>query len=298
MTATRLGFLGSPPVAAEVLAALVEAGHEIALVVSAPDRRRARNAAPSPTAVKALAGELGIPVTDRVADVIDAGVELGVVVAFGRLVRPEVLERVPMVNLHFSLLPRWRGAAPVERAILAGDEETGVCLMALEEGLDTGPVYARATVRIGEEETAEELRARLGALGTKLLLERLEHGLGQPEPQVGEAIYAEKLAPGDRLLSWERPAIELARVVRVGRASTTFRGRRLLVHRARPFPIAEGPGPSMPGVMPPGSLQGGFVATGEGVLELLEVQAEGRGRQSFAEWAMGARPIPEERLGT
>src|SRR5207244_12004672 len=105
-----------------------------------------------PGRVKAAALEVGLPVTEQVDDVLDAEVDLGVVVAFGRLIKPHVLERVPMVNVHFSLLPRWRGAAPVERAILAGDTETGVALMALEEGLDTGPVYAVERVGVNPEE--------------------------------------------------------------------------------------------------------------------------------------------------
>ena len=152
------------------------AGHDIALVVTQPDRRRARGAGLLPTPVKAAALELGLAVTDRVDDALDAGAELGVVVAFGRLIKPHVLAKLPMVNLHFSLLPRWRGAAPVERAILAGDTETGVCLMALEEGLDTGPVYACQRVTIGPEETAEELRDRLVEIGTAMLVERLAEG--------------------------------------------------------------------------------------------------------------------------
>ncbi|MDQ4131986.1 MAG: methionyl-tRNA formyltransferase, partial [Actinomycetota bacterium] len=130
----RLVFLGTPEVAVGPLRALVADGHDVALVVSRPDRKRGRGGALVPSPVKAAALELGLPVTDRVDDVIDVGAELGVLVAYGRLVRPHVLARVPMVNLHFSLLPRWRGAAPVERAILAGDRETGVCLMALDEG--------------------------------------------------------------------------------------------------------------------------------------------------------------------
>ena len=122
------------------LQALVAAGHEVVLVVSQPDKRRGRGGALLPSPVKAAAVELGLPVTERVDDLLDAGAELGVVVAYGRLIHPHVLAVLPMINLHFSLLPRWRGAAPVERAILAGDPVTGVCVMALEEGLDTGPV--------------------------------------------------------------------------------------------------------------------------------------------------------------
>ncbi|MEO7442120.1 MAG: methionyl-tRNA formyltransferase, partial [Acidimicrobiales bacterium] len=123
------------------LEALLSAGHEVALVVSNPDRRRGRGSALVPSPVKAAAVSAGLAVTDRVDDVLAVGAQLGVVVAFGRLIKPHVLDVVEMVNLHFSLLPRWRGAAPVERAILAGDAETGVCLMRLEAGLDTGPVH-------------------------------------------------------------------------------------------------------------------------------------------------------------
>ena len=129
-----------------------------------------------PSPVKAAALELGLPVTDRVDDVLDADVPLGVVVAFGRLIKPHVLEAVPMVNLHFSLLPRWRGAAPVERAILAGDERTGVDLMAVEEGLDTGGTYRRTEVPIGPDDTLEELRGRLVEEGTRLLVSALAGG--------------------------------------------------------------------------------------------------------------------------
>jgi methionyl-tRNA formyltransferase len=135
-------YLGSPEAAVAPLQALVGAGFDVALVVSQPDRKRGRGGALVPTPVKSAALELGLAVSDRVDDALTVGADLGVVVAYGRLVRPHVLARLDLVNLHFSLLPRWRGAAPVERAILAGDDETGVCLMRLEEGLDTGPVYA------------------------------------------------------------------------------------------------------------------------------------------------------------
>ena len=160
---TRLAFLGTPEVAAGCLRALHDAGHDVALVVTAPDRRRGRGSALTATPVKTCALELGLPLSSRVADILDASVELGVVVAFGTLIRAAVLEHVPMVNLHFSLLPRWRGAAPVERAILAGDEKTGVCLMALDEGLDTGPVYACVEVPLLPGQTAAELAGRARA---------------------------------------------------------------------------------------------------------------------------------------
>jgi len=289
---SRLVFLGTPEVAAHTLRALVEGGHDVALVVTAPDRRRARRASASPTPVKTVATELGIPVTERVEEAVGAGASLGVVVAFGRIVAPDVLGRLPMVNLHFSLLPRWRGAAPVERAILAGDPTTGVCVMALEAGLDTGPVYDRREVAIGDAETAAELRARLGGIGTALLLEMLDRpgGLPEPVPQSGEPTYAAKLTPDELRLDFSRSAVECARVVRAGRAWTTYRGRRLLVVAARPFADAEAPGP-------PGRLAGSRAATGAGVLELVEVQSEGRGSLPFTAWAAGARPGPAEVLG-
>ncbi len=138
----RLAYLGTPDMAVPPLRALVEAGHDIALCVTRPDSRRGRGKEETPSPVKLAATELGLPVTHTMDDLTTVGVDLAVVVAYGRIIPVRLLEQIPMVNLHFSLLPRWRGAAPVERAILAGDRETGVCLMKVEEGLDTGPVYA------------------------------------------------------------------------------------------------------------------------------------------------------------
>ena len=213
----RLVFLGTPEAAVEPLRTLVRAGHDVALVVSRADKRRGRGSAlvPSP--------------------VVAGGAELGVVVAYGRIVPVAVLNRLPMVNLHFSLLPRWRGAAPVERAILEDDAETGVCLMAVEAGLDTGPIYAEVATAIGEDETADQLRARLVVLGCGLLEEHLARGragLPVPRDQAGTPTYAEKVLPGEHVLHWEQPADQLRRVIRGGRAWTTFRGRRLGVPAA------------------------------------------------------------------
>ena len=285
----RLAFLGTPDVAVGPLRALVAAGFEVALVITRADKRRSRGGALEPSPVKGAALELGLPVTSRVDDVLDLDVDLGVVVAFGQLVKPHVLAAVPMVNLHFSLLPRWRGAAPVERAILAGDRETGVCLMGLEEGLDTGPVYACVRVPIGTTATADSLRAELAVAGTDLLVERLRAGLAEPTPQVGEPSYAAKLDPAELELDWTRTADELDRVVRVGRAWTTFRATRLLVLGATPLPSDQSPGA--------GVLRGAIVGTGEGVLELREVQPEGRRPMPATAWIHGARVEDGERLG-
>jgi len=296
----RLAYLGSPDAAVPPLRALAVAGHDVALVVTQPDRRRGRGGELVPTPVKVAALEAGIAVTERVDDVIDAGVELGVVVAFGRLIKPNVLDRVPMVNLHFSLLPRWRGAAPVERAILAGDVETGVCLMALEEGLDTGPVYRRETVAIGADESAYELRRRLVAIGTAMLVDALgdDHGLGAPTPQQGEPTYAAKLNADEMQLDWHRPAVELHRLVRLGRAWTTFRGRRLRVLRTGLQESPENDGAAAAATRAPGQIDGLTVGTGDGQgLELVEVQPEGKPPMAAPAWTNGARPQAGERLG-
>src|SRR5947209_3208109 len=225
----KLAFLGTPEVAVPPLRALVADGHDVRLVVTRADKRRGRGGALMPSPVKAAAQELGLPLTDQVDDVIDAGAELGVVVAFGRLIKPHVLERVPMVNVHFSLLPRWRGAAPLERAILAGDTETGVCLMELEEGLDTGPVYACERVEIGDDETADELRERLVTAGIPLLIDGLGNGLGEAHLQTGEPTYASKIEADEWQIQWTQPGVDVLRLIRLGRAWTTFRDKRLRI---------------------------------------------------------------------
>ena len=290
----RLAFLGTPEIAVPPLRALVDAGHDIALCVTRPDRRRGRGGAVTPSPVKAAALELGLAVSHSMEDVADAGVELAVVVAYGRIIPASLLARVPMVNLHFSLLPRWRGAAPVERALLAGDQETGVCLMKVEEGLDTGPVYARRSVPIGDDEDLSTLRDELVTAGCALLVTALAHGaagLPVPVPQSGEPTIAPKLTPDDLRLHWEEPGVQLHRVVRLGRAWTTFRGKRLGVLRATPVAAPEPAGP-------PGTLVGTVVCTGAGGLALDQVQPESRAPMPAGDWARGVRPLAGERLGS
>jgi methionyl-tRNA formyltransferase len=279
------------------LRALVDAGHDIALCVTRPDRRRGRGAETTPSPVKAAATELGIPVTHDMDDLTGAGVELGVVVAYGRIIPARLLEQIPMVNLHFSLLPRWRGAAPVERAILAGDRNTGVCLMRVEEGLDTGPVYAVRTVPLDDEITLAALRDELVAVASSLVVDALVDGvagLPEPVPQEGEATTAAKISKEDLHLDWTRPAVELRRVVRLGKAWTTFRGKRLTVLDVAPGPSERehDTGP------PPGSIDGPVVATGRGSVVLRQVQPESRSPMSADEWLRGVRPAVGERLGT
>jgi len=294
----RIVYCGTPVDAVPPLRALVAAGHDVTLVLTQPDRRRGRRAEPTPSPVRAASEELGLPVhaPDRAGAETDAvratGAELGVVVAYGQLLPPALLDALPLgfVNLHFSLLPRWRGAAPVERAMLAGDAETGVCVMRLDAGLDTGPVYACERTAIRAEETAGELRARLVELGTELLVATLpEVGRRDPEAQVGEPTHAAKLEVDEFRLDPTRRAEELARLVRAGNprpgAWGTVDGRRLKVLRAHP----ETAGPEVvPGVIDPDARLG----TRAGVLVLDEVQPEGKAAMSGVAWRRGVT-IPD-----
>ena len=290
----RLVYLGTPDAAVPPLRTLVTAGHDVALVVTRADKRRGRGGALAPSPVKAAALGFGLPVTDDLAQAVTVDAELGVVVAYGRIVPSVVLERLPMVNLHFSLLPRWRGAAPVERALLEGDAETGVSLMAVEVGLDTGPIYAAEATTIEPEETVDELRARLVTIGCRLLDVHLADGragLPVPRDQVGNPTYADKLLSHEFELDWTLSATYLHRVVRLGRAWTTFRGKRVRVLAAR---HAEHPGPPLGS----GELSGGTVGAGRGtVLELVDVQPEGKRSMAATAWLHGVRPEPGERLG-
>lgn len=283
----RLAYLGTPEVGVPPLCALVDAGFEIAIVVSRPDKRRGRGGVVSPSPVKAAAIELGLPVSDDLDAVLDAGVEIGVVVAYGRLIPDRILEAVPMVNIHFSLLPRWRGAAPVERALLAGDAETGVCLMDVATELDTGAVHASARTAISSDDTLDSLRGRLVGMGSELLIRALRTGLAEPIPQFGEVTYAAKIDPAELCIDWSASADSIDRLVRLGGAWTTFRGARLKVHLVSSS-VSTGD---------PGTMHGLSVACGKSALELVEVQPEGRGRQAASAWRNGARPADGERLG-
>ncbi|HEV7526709.1 MAG TPA: methionyl-tRNA formyltransferase [Acidimicrobiia bacterium] len=293
----RIVYLGTPAAAVPPLHALVDDNHDIALVVTQPDRRRTRGAGADPSPVKAAALELGLRVLtpEKAREVVDevraSGAELGVVVAFGQLLPVSLLEALPhgFVNLHFSLLPRWRGAAPVERAILAGDLETGVDLMRIEAGLDTGPVFARARVPIGPDETAGELHARLVDAGTELLRVHLPQvPSAVPEPQVGEPTYADKLTVDEFRLDPQVGAAELARVVRAGnpRPGAWFRvgGRRVKVWRAHEID-ADATAPVAPGAVD----RDGVLGTASGALALDEVQPEGKRAMTAAAWRAGVR---------
>jgi methionyl-tRNA formyltransferase len=299
----RIVYCGTPDDAVPPLRALHEAGHDVALVVTQPDRRRGRGSAVAPSPVKAAAEELGLDVrtpvrarelTDEIAAL---GADLGVVVAFGQLLPGALLEatRLGFVNLHFSLLPRWRGAAPVERAVLAGDEETGVCVMQLDEGLDTGPVYECVRTRIDDDESAGELRARLVELGTPLLVDVVGTiDERTPQPQSGESTSADKLSVEEFRLDATRPAAELARLVRAGNprpgAWARIDGRRIKVLRAHvERSVHEQSEETRPHLRIGLVDEQARLHTSAGVLVLDEVQPEGKGAMPGTAWRAGVR---------
>ncbi|MCY3648741.1 MAG: methionyl-tRNA formyltransferase [Acidimicrobiaceae bacterium] len=294
----RIVYFGTPEVAVPPVQALYRAGHDVALVVTRPPKRRGRRQAPTPSPVAAAAAEMGLAVTCDLSDALHVEADLGIVVAYGEHIPDELLERRRTVNLHFSLLPRWRGAAPVERAILAGDTETGVCLMDVASEIDTGAVYRRAATPIEPQESATELRDRLCELGIGLMLDALSEGFGDPVPQSGEMTWADKMSPSELRVDWSVPAEHVLRLVRVGGAWTTYRDRRLKVLEAR---LATGNGqPAAAGTISLVSRSGDgpapTVATGRGAVELLTVQSEGRAAAPARDWANGARIAGGERF--
>lgn len=276
----RLAFLGTPTMAVPSLRALVAAGHDVAIVITGADKRRGRGSEFSASPVKAAAIESGLPVSHAVDDVLGRDIELGVVVAFGHLIRPNVLAEVPMVNSHFSLLPRWRGAAPVERALLAGDTETGVCLMQLEAGLDTGPIYDTVRVPIGATTTAQQLREELVRAGVEQLVRCLSRPLPTPVEQQGEPIYAAKIHASELRIDWSQPAEQIDRLIRLGGAWTMFRGKRLKVLAAS---------------FTPGSFEHArSLAEPAAGLHLVTVQPEGKAAMPIADFTRGIRQLRGE----
>lgn len=295
--AARIVYFGTPELAVAPLRDLHSTGVEIGLVITRPDTRRGRGTKSSPSAVKSAATELGIPVSHDINDaaaLAGGGALLGVVVAYGRLLPMSLLSQVPMVNVHFSLLPRWRGAAPVERAILAGDSHTGVCIMRVVETLDAGEVYRSETIEIAPEESADTLRDRLCAHAIPLLTDVVRNGAGIGEPQLGEPIYAAKITADDLMFDWAKPAEQLARITRIGVGHSKFRGKRLNIRVAR---AVDMPASSSPGHFIEATADGIIIATGDGAICLQSVQPEGKPVLDALSWSRGARLQPDESFG-
>lgn len=295
----RIAFLGTPDFAVSALAALVDAGHEIAMVYSQPPAPRGRGQELKPSPVHAFANARGIPVRTpasmrdpgEIAAFAALNIDVGVVVAFGQILPKAVLEapRLGCLNLHASLLPRWRGAAPIQRAIMAGDAVTGVQLMQMTEGLDEGPVLASATVRIDALETAGTLHNRLAAVGADLIartlpdVERLT-----PTPQSEEGLtYAKKILPKEARIRWDKPAAEVDRKIR---GLSPFPGAWFElpsekgVVRVKALLSRQEDGDGAPGLTLDDSL---LVACGEGAVRLLRVQREGKGPQDAETFLRG-----------
>ena len=293
----RLAFLGTPDFALPAFEALLDAGHEVVRAYAQPPRPAGRGHKLRPSPVHAFAETRGIPVAtpasfrDAALQRDFAALDLGAAVtaAYGLLLPPAVLAapRFGCLNLHASLLPRWRGAAPIQHSILAGDRETGISVMVMDEGLDTGPVLTERRTPIGPETTGGELHDRLARLGAEAVVEALA-GLAEgtlkpaPQPEDG-ATWAAKLAREDSLLDWTRPARELERRVRAFAprpgARFSFRGESIRVEAAA---VETGDGP-------PGRVldEGAAIACGEGVLRLLRLQRPGRSAMETAAFLRG-----------
>lgn len=306
----RLAFLGTPDFAVPSLKALIEAGHEIACVYSQPPRPRGRGQTLQPSPVQAFAEAQGLmvrtPASMKDPAEIEAfrmlGLEAAVVVAFGQILVRDVLNAPAYgcYNLHASLLPRWRGAAPIQRAIMAGDHMTGVNIMRMSEGLDEGPVVLSETTRIDALDTAETLHDRLAEIGARLLVEAMqnvEEGTATETPQPHDGVtYAKKIKPDEAHIDWSRTAHEVDRQI-----------RGLSPYPGAWFEVATERGPvrvkallSQAGELagPAGEVldEQFLIGCGEGSVRVLRAQREGRGPQEAADFLRGFPLAPGTRL--
>ncbi len=308
----RIVYMGTPAYAVPPLEALVEAGYEVVCVVTQPDRPAGRGRGLRPPPVKEAALGLGLEVwqpgrlrrPEAVERLRALAPDVIVVAAYGEILRPAVLAIPPLgcLNLHASLLPRWRGASPVHAALLAGDGETGVTLMLMDEGMDTGPILAQVREPIRPDDTRGSLTARLAHRAAELLvreLPRWARGEIEPRPQdEARATYTRPLRKADGRIDWARPAVYLERQVRAcdpwPGAFTTWKGEVLKVWRTR---VGDGRPTAPPGTVLGVEGEALAVATGEGILLLEEVQRAGRRRVSGAAFARGQRDLRGARLG-
>ena len=291
----RVIFMGTPEFSVPVLEALHDK-HQVVAVYSQPPRPAGRGQALRPSPVQARAEALGLPVRhptslktpEAQAEFAALQADVAVVVAYGLILPQTVLDapRLGCLNIHASLLPRWRGAAPIHRAIMAGDAETGVCIMQMEAGLDTGPVLLRQATTIGMDETTGELHDRLSAMGAGLILQALDQ-LDQLSPEVQPAdgvTYAAKIDKAEARVDWTRPAAEVDRLIR---GLSPFPGAWCLMgqDRVKLLKSRVVPGQGAPGQVLPGLT----IACGEGAVEILTAQREGKRAQAQADFLRGAQ---------
>ena len=305
----RVIFAGTPEFAAQALASILTAGHDVPLVLTQPDRRAGRGMAPQASAVKQLALSRGLALhqppslksEEARQPIIDARPDVMVVAAYGLILPQAALDvpRLGCINIHASLLPCWRGAAPIQRAILAGDEWTGVTLMRMEAGLDTGPMLLKESLPIEDGDTAGTLHDKLAALGARLIVDalpRLARGELADETQPAEGItYAAKLDKAEAVIDWRRPAAELDRAIRAFNpfpgAVARIAGESIKVWCAAPFQATGEPGT----VLAAGG-DGITVACGEGALRLTEMQRAGGKRLSARDFLHGFGLLPWRRF--
>lgn len=300
----RVIFMGTPDFSTPVLEALVAAGHEVLAVYCQPPRPAGRGKKDRSSPVQLRAEAMGLPVRHPVslkgeaeqAEFAAFGAEIAVVVAYG-LILPQAVLDAPArgcLNIHASLLPRWRGAAPIQRAIMAGDAATGVCIMQMDAGLDTGPVLLRREIPIGPEETAGELHDRLSALGSAMVVDALAQvDTLVPEPQPQEDVtYAAKIEKSEAKVDWAATAPHIDRQIRglspFPGAWTMVAGKRLKLLNSR---VVQGSG--RPGCV----LDDAVIACGKGAVALMQVQPEGKGPMAAEDWLRGARIAPGQTLG-
>ena len=293
----KLIFAGTPEFAAQALSAIVAAGHEVALVLTQPDRPAGRGMALQPSAVKKVALAHGIEVfqpltlkdAEAQAKIAAVGAEVMVVAAYGLILPQAVLDmpRFGCINIHGSLLPRWRGAAPIQRALLAGDAETGVCIMQMEAGLDTGPVLLRGALPIAATDTTASLHDRLAELGARLCVEALGQLPLPAEPQPGEGVtYAHKIEKAEAVIDWTKSAAELDRHIRAFNpfpgAQALFGGQTVKLWQATPV-AGSGPVGSVLAV----DKKRIVIACGEGALAVSELQKAGGKRLPVQQFLAG-----------
>ncbi|MGL5631672.1 MAG: methionyl-tRNA formyltransferase [Azovibrio sp.] len=304
----RIIFAGTPEFAASALAALIEAGHQIPLVLTQPDRPAGRGLQLHPSPVKQLAQKHGLEILqplslkkdlDAQETIRNIGADVMVVAAYGLILPQSVLDIPPLgcLNIHASLLPRWRGAAPIQRAILAGDPETGICIMQMEAGLDTGPVLARASTPISPTDSAGDLHDRLALMGGQLIVSTLARLPLIPEPQPDTGItYAAKIEKSEAALDWNLGSVELDRHIRAFNpfpaAQTLFQGTPIKIWRAHP--VAK---TGTPGTVLSVDKTGIYVACGTGALCITELQKAGGKRLNTAQFLAGHSIKPNENFG-
>lgn len=282
----RIVYFGTPQIAVAPLQRLVAEGHDVALVITNADMRRGRGKKLDPTPVKKAALELGLAVSHDLKDCLTQGADFGVVVAFGHYIPRSVLAKLAMVNIHFSLLPRWRGAAPLEWAILAGDEKTGTALMQVSPKMDAGAVYATAELSL-ECQSIDEMREQLLELSCDLLADALNNGFADPIPQSGTPVHARKLQRDDFEIDWNQSATQAWRVTRLGRAHSYLNENRIGINAASVISNNIKNNTSSP----PGTLWlidgQPAVQCGQGLLALQELTPQGRRRMKAQDWVNG-----------